>query len=320
MRLALLLLTACSGGVPVVDEPKAESCSEELSWAHTGQAFMLNYCTGCHSSHLVASERFGAPSGTDFDSLEGVQASLERVRERTLESRDMPPGGGPSVAELTQLEAWLECGAPGEENPLPDTSAFPTGLTGYELRAMVTEESSGLLTVVRELQDFGFGLPNGTYSVEAYELDGEDAWFHGYWIYGSNDEVEREVWWDPPLHLQGDSVDSSQSVEAIVSIDGDSEIEDQEWSWTREIVIGGGLEQDASPTEIVLSEAGGEFQLWHLSDDRGITARQFQIEDGRAWDFLQQSTDISLPEGLAFPIELGANWLERLVLDKGGSP
>jgi hypothetical protein len=317
MRWILPLLMACSGSVPIVDEPETEICSEELSWEHTGQAFMLNYCTGCHSSHLVASERFGAPSGVDLETLAGVQASLDRVQLRTLGSGDMPPGGGPSAAELSQLEAWLDCGAPGEESPLPETSAFPSGLSGYELLAMVTEDSTGLLTVVRELQDFGFGLPNGTYIVEAYEVDGEDAWFHGYWIYGSSDEVDREIWWDPPLHIQGDSVDSSQEVEAIVSIDGDSEVENQHWSWSREVVIGGGLEQDASPTEIAMLEAGGEFQLWHLSEDRGITARQFQIEDGRAWDFLQQSSDVSLPEGLAFPIELGANWIERLVMEKG---
>ena len=77
MRWLLPLATACSGVTPIVDEPVSESCSEELSWAHTGQAFMLNYCTGCHSSHLVASERFGAPSSVDLDTLAGVRFPSE---------------------------------------------------------------------------------------------------------------------------------------------------------------------------------------------------------------------------------------------------
>ena len=71
-RWVPLLVLGCGGVVPVAEEA-SESCSEELSWQHTGHGFMLNYCTGCHSSSLAAHERFGAPVGSDFDHLAGVQ-------------------------------------------------------------------------------------------------------------------------------------------------------------------------------------------------------------------------------------------------------
>jgi hypothetical protein len=232
-------------------------------------------------------------------------------------SRDMPPGGGPSEGELAELEAWLDCGAPGEERALPQTSAFPSGLGGYGLVARVVEDSPGVLLVMRDLQDVGFGLPQGTYIVESYEIEADEAWFHGFWIYDGDDEIDVEVWWDPPLHVQGSDVDETQATEALVTQNGSTETVSQVWTWTRELVLGGGLEQDPTPTEIVMSESSGLLQLWHISDDRGFTAREFSIEDGRSWDLLQQSSDVSLPSGLAFPVEQGANWIERLVLDGG---
>ena len=139
----------------------------------------------------------------------------------------------------------------------------------------------------------------------------------GFWVYGSDDEVEYETWWEPALHVQGDDVASVQETDAVVTVDGFSEMVEQVWTWSRQQVTGGGLEQDPNPTEIEMVESEGLLQVWHISDDRGFTARIFSIEDGRYWDLLQQSSDVSLPSGLAFPVEQGANWIERLVLVRG---
>ena len=101
--------------------------------ANTGEVLMMGYMN----------------PGSLKRTVEGVQVWFySRSRE------DLWHKGEMSGNYLNLKEAWLDCGAPGEENPLPETSAFPSGLGGYELLAMGTEDSAGLLTVMRELQEF----------------------------------------------------------------------------------------------------------------------------------------------------------------------
>ncbi len=78
--------------------------------------FMTTYCTGCHSSDLTgADERQGATEGFDFDTLDGVQARLDRIRVRAVEEGTMPfqtAEAIPTADELDQLAEWIDCGAP----------------------------------------------------------------------------------------------------------------------------------------------------------------------------------------------------------------
>ena len=317
MRWMLLALWGCGGQVATLPEEPTSNCAEELSWQHTGQAFMLNYCTGCHSSGLAAHERFGAPAGTDFDTLAGVQSVTERIYQRTVVSMDMPPGGGPSAEELKSLEAWLQCGAPGEENSLPATDSFPSGLSGAQVSARVTNKGANRFQVIRQVEGHSNGWPDGTYMIEDYELSGDDAWFHGFWVSGIGWAEATEMQWDPPLHIQGENVSANQQVTVVVA-DGQETEDLQEWSWSAETVVAGGLEQDPRPTEIRLVGPMGDTHIWHTSSEWGITSRELWHQDGRSWSFLQQSSGLAVSSSNLFPLEEWSTWIERLVVDQGG--
>lgn len=68
------------------------------------------HCAGCHSSLNPDGHRKGAPAGVDLDSYAGVLQWAYRTEARSLgDNPGMPPGGGPSPAELERLEEWLHC-------------------------------------------------------------------------------------------------------------------------------------------------------------------------------------------------------------------
>ena len=51
------------------------TCSEgsTLTYENFARDFMQRYCTRCHAASLASSERNGAPSDHDFDTLEGLR-------------------------------------------------------------------------------------------------------------------------------------------------------------------------------------------------------------------------------------------------------
>ena len=104
--IVMLMLVACGDDSPVeeavVPQPVVtgetmqideDPCEQPGSWDHTGQPFMLTWCTGCHAGGRVGEERHGAPDGVDFDTLSDVQAWETRILAR-VEDGTMPPGEG----------------------------------------------------------------------------------------------------------------------------------------------------------------------------------------------------------------------------------
>ena len=84
-----------------------------LTYENFGQAFMLDWCTSCHSSELPAGERAGAPMGMDLDSLDGVRRLADRIWARSGDdNQTMPPLGGIDQETRFRLGEWLGCGAP----------------------------------------------------------------------------------------------------------------------------------------------------------------------------------------------------------------
>ena len=79
----------------------------DVTWQSWGRGFMATYCDGCHAAD--AADRHGAPASVTFDTLADVQDQAVRIRVRTLESRDMPPGGGVIEDDLWLLDAFLAC-------------------------------------------------------------------------------------------------------------------------------------------------------------------------------------------------------------------
>jgi mono/diheme cytochrome c family protein len=117
----LPLLWAC--GAPVAEGTSSGAECENgstLDYESFGAKFMTDYCTQCHSSKLAPSERNGAPSDHDFDSLEAIHETPEEHIDHVaaagshVSNASMPPAGypEPSRQEREELGRWLACGAP----------------------------------------------------------------------------------------------------------------------------------------------------------------------------------------------------------------
>jgi hypothetical protein len=84
------------------------------NYDNTGGPFLLNWCTGCHSSLLAAGQRAGAPLGVDLDTPAGIDQQLLRIYARSADHNvTMPPVDGVPTHERTRLGDWITCGAPG---------------------------------------------------------------------------------------------------------------------------------------------------------------------------------------------------------------
>ncbi len=86
------------------------ACTHEpgVTWSGWAQGFFATYCDGCHAAD--APDRHGAPESVTFDALALVRDQAERIRVRTLDDLDMPPGGGVIEDDLALLEVFLDCG------------------------------------------------------------------------------------------------------------------------------------------------------------------------------------------------------------------
>ncbi len=114
--LLTLLLAACAGTHDDPMEMTDDGTTAEvelLTYGNFGDAFLRDWCRGCHSPHLTGEARSGAPDGVDFATAEDVEAWADRIAARAAnESPTMPPAGGPTTDELDLLAQWLDAGAP----------------------------------------------------------------------------------------------------------------------------------------------------------------------------------------------------------------
>lgn len=99
------LLYGCAGG-----SAETDTACEVRGWADFGDTFLRDWCRSCHSAD--SPNRYGAPEGMDFDTLEDVHTWEGPIRSSVIEDESMPLGGGISDAERAEFGAWLDCGAP----------------------------------------------------------------------------------------------------------------------------------------------------------------------------------------------------------------
>lgn len=114
-----LCLAGCGGE----DEPPLEGAatgttcpsSSTLTYDNFGRNFFRAFCQRCHSAD--STNRNGAPSGVNFDTLEQIRSHSERIDELAglgpdAENTAMPPKGLlPTDVERQRLSEWLACGA-----------------------------------------------------------------------------------------------------------------------------------------------------------------------------------------------------------------
>lgn len=107
LLLAALLACGDKGG----DDTAASACDSleyDVNWANFGDGFFGNYCRACHS--VYAPERYGAPEGIDFDTIEDVRTYAGMIRSAVIENQTMPVGGGVYDQDMEFLGYFLECG------------------------------------------------------------------------------------------------------------------------------------------------------------------------------------------------------------------
>lgn len=109
MRLPLLLflLAGCAGGEDTDDTDVDCSLSPDLTWANWGDPFFRTWCQSCHSADTP--NRFGAPEGIDFDTLEDVRLYEGAIHQTVLVDETMPVGGGIEDTQLDNLAWYLSC-------------------------------------------------------------------------------------------------------------------------------------------------------------------------------------------------------------------
>lgn len=118
--LWLLCLMVGCGTTPIYGPPTESVCPQgsTLSYQGFGKPFMERYCTRCHAASLRGSQRMGAPSFHDFDTLFGIKVVFDHIDETTAAgpaatNTGMPPDRpAPTVAERKQLGEWIACGMP----------------------------------------------------------------------------------------------------------------------------------------------------------------------------------------------------------------
>lgn len=87
-----------------------DPCPNDLTYDNFGRGLMAQYCTGCHSTNIPASQRNGAPSVVNLDHYVGVMDWVQYIQDEAVpEVPTMPPGGGTTQLERDLLQEWLTC-------------------------------------------------------------------------------------------------------------------------------------------------------------------------------------------------------------------
>ncbi|HEX3763793.1 MAG TPA: hypothetical protein VHW23_34090 [Kofleriaceae bacterium] len=132
MRFILLglLIAGCSTSNPPTSTkalcPTPDPMT--LTWDNFGQGFMTEFCTDCHSSTLLHSQRNGAPLYHDYDTLMGVLEIPDHIDQWSgsgpaATNTLMPPSQCPSMPggplnracpqpteqQRKDLSVWLAC-------------------------------------------------------------------------------------------------------------------------------------------------------------------------------------------------------------------
>jgi hypothetical protein len=85
----------------------------QLTWNNFAKGFVYDYCTSCHSSHVVDDQRAGAPETSNFDSAADVIVARGIILDKAVgAAATMPPAGNVPAVEQELFAEWLNCGAP----------------------------------------------------------------------------------------------------------------------------------------------------------------------------------------------------------------
>lgn len=109
--LSLFSFAAVSCGGEEGESVPEIDCTATPPMKYSEMTAVWAKCTSCHSSMLTGTARANAPAGIDFDTFDAAKAEAHEAASEVAEGA-MPPGGGLSEAEKTQIYSWAQCGTP----------------------------------------------------------------------------------------------------------------------------------------------------------------------------------------------------------------
>lgn len=120
---ACLILTACNYNKVNDDGAKTDKLGaaslESVDYAFVLESVIAPKCLTCHAGVT------GNQGGTNLESLKSIRSLMSRIVYRSLERKDMPPGGL-GERETKILTAWIDQGAPESIVGPRDTTADST--------------------------------------------------------------------------------------------------------------------------------------------------------------------------------------------------
>lgn len=93
--------------------------SSDISYATVKQAVFVPRCVMCHD---------GSPGKWGAGTFADVKERIEKINQRVLERKDMPPGSPLSPSQMELLSTWIAAGAPEQGKApvvIPDTPLEP---------------------------------------------------------------------------------------------------------------------------------------------------------------------------------------------------
>lgn len=318
-----LLLLACG--------EEARSFGDDCpSWEEAGAPMALTWCAPCHAVGRAGEARKGAPEGVDLETAEGIIDWHDAVAA-AVQSGAMPPGGGPSQAEIVRFLDYLDCARSSDAQPLPAGINDAALLQGRETLVDVASdaEDPSLLVVWTTVVGGDADGRTGTWSAERYAVTETTAALVSRALYAADAQPSFEESWDPPLRVwDADAVDGWR-------------VETNE-AWTRQDDSGGGAQVwditvgvvadadarlgDQAATEIIATLASGEDNAttelrwqfspalslvgwsWLGADEAGAAASEEHRQLTVAWPFED------LP---GFPLASDLGWQGRLLRAEG---
>jgi hypothetical protein len=316
----LLLLAACSGDAGPGDSTPADTAPAACgTWESVGQPYTLTWCSSCHSAALPEALRYGAPAGLDFDTLEGVRASLALVESASLgDAPRMPASVLTPAAEREAFGRWLACGAPGSPNPLPDGTIDERLLTSGEYRGTAVQEGNTLeLTVANE------GVT--AFSVRLQAAGTGSVALAGYTVYDEAGAWAGEAELDPPVALWPPADGPVASAATVDEAWGGSEaVAEQAFTVT--------WDYDTPPDSRVPADGlvgihvesdGGARHAWWLSPANGLLAEDhaWGPASGLLAEQVRTGGQPWTGSSDSFPVADGDNWVAMLLRLRGeGTP
>jgi uncharacterized membrane protein len=100
-----MLMTGCYYDKEDLLYPGKVDCSVVEATYTKVQAIMITKCNTCHSARNAA-------GGTVLETYEQVKANADRINQRAIIEKTMPPAAPLSANEIAILQCWISSGAP----------------------------------------------------------------------------------------------------------------------------------------------------------------------------------------------------------------